>query len=133
MPRLCDPPSAWHHLADRLPDGSPDIETGVMLPETIARAAALKLELVPTKPSDVGRPIVAGFYLDVVAREVCDAAGMLDHARRFDWQPLVDWLHLGLDPDRDILPVIRRVAARGSYQPPGSLRYFNQAVRERAA
>ncbi len=114
-PRRSDPRDAWRHLADRWPDGRPKLEAG------------------PNAGDDLGRPLVAGTYLDVAVDLVCESAQIGDADWRGDWQPVVGWLRDGLDLHQHILPAIRRVASRSGYQPPRSLRYFDSAVRERRA
>lgn len=76
------------------------------------------------------RPVVAGYFIDGYAADVCLAAG-IPHTWRGDWSPLVAWLRDDIDGDgkQNILAAIRRVAARPGYQPPASLAYFDAAVR----
>lgn len=102
FPTLSDPPDAWFPHADTVGEDC----HGVM------------------------RGIVAGHCLDLLAAEVCQAAGINGHARAVDWRPLASWLRDGLDPHERILPVIRRIAARSGYAPPRFLSYFDQAVRD---
>lgn len=75
------------------------------------------------------RPAVNGLWLDHYASEVLDAAG-LPQTWRGEWSPLVGWLRDGIDDDHDVIvPTIRRVASRPGYQPPGSLAFFDKAIR----
>ncbi len=107
-----DPPTAWMHLADRLPDGTAKVEL---------------LDIVP----GLGNPICGGMQLNVAAGLLCVAAGLgLDW--RGDWRLLINWLRDGLDFHDVILPAVQRVASRPSYQTPSTLRYFESAVREAA-
>lgn len=105
MPRLSDPPARW---------------------ESLAQASEVD--------EDGSRhPVVGGYYLDVVAKSVCTAAGINDANWRGDWTPLVQWLQDGLVPDTVILPAISDVASRPKYvaREIRSLAYFDKAVRER--
>jgi hypothetical protein len=95
-----------------MPDGSPKIETDKSTGE------------------DFGRPIVCGTYLDVAADLVCKAAGISNPKFKGPWDPLLAWLRDGFDLHGVILPAISRVAARTSYVPVGSLKYFDRPVRE---
>lgn len=73
--------------------------------------------------------VVGGYYLDVIADEVCCAAQMrLDWGG--DWSPLIAWLRDGIDPNEVIAPAIREIAKRPGYRAPASLRYFDSAVRD---
>lgn len=76
------------------------------------------------------RPVVNNWFIDVYARDVCEAAG-LPQTWRGDWSPLVGWLRddIDFDGNANIVSAIRRVAARPGYQPPASLAYFDAAVR----
>ena len=74
------------------------------------------------------RPVVNGFYLDGTWRDVI-AAASLDANKRWDLAPLVGWLAAGIEPDV-IVAAIARVAARPTYSPAGSLKFFDGAVRE---
>lgn len=106
-PTLNDPTSAWFGLADK---------TEVSHVDGLEHA------------------VVGGHYLDVVAFDVCQLAGINGHGKPVDWQPLVAWLRDGIEPETQIYPVIKRLAARKGYAPPRFLSYFDQAVRtERAA
>ena len=73
----------------------------------------------------VRRPVVAGMYLDGVARDVARITG-LDTT---DWGLLATWLRDGLHSKQQILPAVRRVMDRTT-DAPRSLRYFDRAVRE---
>ena len=96
-----DAPDAWASYADRV---GPDTD----------------------QPDGPVHAWCAGWAIDVIAGKICDAAGL---AWTFDdWQQLESWLRDDLGDDR-ILPAIRRMAARPGYQPPGSLRFFDKAVR----
>ena len=112
QPSPNDPPTAWMHLADRNPDGTPKVEDW------------------PGNPGH-GCPKCAGTQLNIVAGLLCDAAGLgLDW--RGDWRLLIAWLREGFDFHDVILPAVQRVASRPGYQPPSTLRYFEGAVREAA-
>ena len=74
------------------------------------------------------RPTVAGFYFDGVCRDVITRAGM-DLARPHDWLVIKGWLVDGFDSEQ-INAAIDRCASRHGYTPPGSLRYFDRAVRD---
>ena len=102
MPTLNDKPAAWMALADK---GEVD-------------------------KWGVERPVVGGHYLDGVAFDVCQAARIDGHVGGVDWMPLAGLLRAGYDPEERILPAIRRCAARPNYQPPKSLKYFENIVRE---
>lgn len=75
------------------------------------------------------RGVVGGFYLDLIADEVCYAAQMRPDWGG-DWTPLIGWLRDGIDPNVVIAPAIREVAKRSGYRAPASLRYFDNAVRD---
>lgn len=105
MPALDDPPHCWLHMGDKWEvDG-----------EMVRRA------------------VVAGEYLDLAARRVCEAARTTDPRWRGDWGTLVAWLKDGLDLDTVILPAIKRVVSRPAFRGASTLRYFDPAVRERMA
>lgn len=105
MPRLSDPHQRWAHLGDR-----DEID-----PDTGKRHV-----------------LVAGFYLDVICRLVCEAAGINDANFRGDWRPVIAWLKDGIDPHEQIIPAIQRAASRSNYRPSEirSLAYFDAAVRD---
>ncbi len=105
MPTLADPPEAWEALGDGW----------------------------GTDRDGVKRPAVGGYCLDLVAREVCDAAGMDGRNRAVDWRPLIALLREGYTPHGQIIPTIQRVASRPGYAPPRFLTYFDQAIREARA
>lgn len=44
------------------------------------------------------------------------------------WGLITAWQAAGYDPELDILPTIRAVAARPGYEPPASLKYFTGAI-----
>lgn len=75
------------------------------------------------------RGVVGGYYLDLVADELCYAAQMRPDWSG-DWTPLIAWLRDGIDPNAVIAPTIREIAKRPGYRPPSSLRYFNNAIRD---
>ena len=105
----------------------------LLLPATAPPAAWLPLgEKAEEDRDGVRRAVVGGHYLDAVAQLVHEAA-QLPVDRQTDWQPCVCWLQAGLDPMAQIVPAIRKVAARRGYQPPRFLTYFDQAVREARA
>jgi len=107
MPSLNDSPDLWLHLTDkREVDATGDGAT---------------------------HAVAGGYYLDVAAALVCEAAKLDGYARGLDWRPLAGWMNEGIDLHEQILPAIRGVAARGSYKPPRFLTYFDAAVRERTA
>lgn len=103
MPARSDPPDRWASLAE-------------------------KWEVDDT---GIKRPVVAGYYLDVVAGDVCDAARINDANWRGDWRPLIAWLRDGIDA-QTIANRIRAVAARSGYRTASTLKYFDGAVREAA-
>lgn len=105
MPARNDPPHLWASLAD-----------GWEIDKNGVRS-----------------PVVGGAYLNIAADMVCDAARINAVSWRGDWRPLVAWLRDGLDLNQQIIPAIRRVAERQNYVPPRSLKYFDDAVRERRA
>ena len=108
MPTLGDPPGAWSHLADRLPDGTAKVERD---------------------DDGIVRPVCAGVYLDITAEMVAGAARIDAYSRPLDWKTLCGWLRDGLESHDHILPVIRRIAERPGYEPPQVLRYFDGAIR----
>jgi hypothetical protein len=77
--------------------------------------------------SGVRRPLAGGYFLDLTAAAVADAA-LIRTDWRGDWSTLAGWLR-DLKNDAPILTAIRKVASRNGYEPPGTLRYFDQAVR----
>ena len=99
-----DPPEAWEALADGY---EVDKRTGKR------------------------HPVVGGYYLDLSARDVANAAGYRWDWRG-DWQTLATWMRDKIHIDEAILPTIRRIAARPDYHPPGTLRFFDRAVRAAA-
>lgn len=101
MPARGDPPERWMHLAEK----------------------------AEVDKFGERRPVVGGFYLDMVADEVCEAAG-LKQRWRGDWRTLIGWLQAGIDPNETILPTIRSVASRPSYKPPRVLSYFDGPISE---
>lgn len=103
MPAADDPPERWAHLAEKM---SPD-EHGVT------------------------RPVVNGYFLDIVAQEVCRVA-RLPADWRGDWGWLVGWLKAGIESPQ-VLAGVKAVASRAGYRPPGTLKYFDGAVREARA
>lgn len=104
MPSLGDPLHRWSHLGEKS-EVDEDMKT---------------------------HPVVGGYYLDVICAAVCEAAGINDANFRGDWRPIIAWLKDGLDPDDQILPAIRTVAARPSFRPHEirNFGYFDQAVRQ---
>lgn len=102
MPARNDPPGRWHSLAD-----------------------SFEIDRNGTK-----RAVVGGSYLDAAANAVCEAAQIRQEDWRGDWRPLIDWLRAGIDCDQTIVPAINRVSSRANYQAPGSLKYFDSAVRQ---
>lgn len=78
---------------------------------------------------DIGHAIVGGCYIDWCARKLLDVTGIRD-APRSDWHVLADWLREGMEWDDHIEPVLIRMASRPDYEPPGTLKYFDRAVRE---
>ncbi len=72
-------------------------------------------------------PMVKGFFLDIVCREVCKAAGINDPNWRGDWDTVARWLHAGLRSNC-ILDAIEDRASRHRYKPPSVLRYFDGVV-----
>jgi hypothetical protein len=106
MPCRNDPPHKWIALAGA---SEPDGKTGV------------------------ARPVRNGHYLDTAADMVCEAAKIRSVTWRGDWRPLMAWLDDGISLQNHILPAIRRIADRPNYVPPGSLKYFDNAVREEFA
>jgi hypothetical protein len=78
----------------------------------------------------VQRPVCGDHYLDLAADAVCEAAKIRQESWRGDWRPLIAWLQEGMSVEKHIVPAIRRVASRPGYQPPGSLKYFDNPVRE---
>ena len=129
-PARSDPPERWVHLADRLPDGSPDLQREEFPEHLVEAAKRHGRTLPPRDPEEVGRPRVAGWHINVAADLVCQAAGINDANWRGDWRPLIGWLRDGFDLHEAILPTIQAVAGRPSYRPPASLAYFDRAVRE---
>lgn len=105
MPRRNDPPGKWHHLT--------------------------KTREVDDRTGKV-HAVCGGHYLDLAADAVCAAAKIRQESWRWDWRPLMAWLEAGFSVDDVILPAIRKVSARPGYQPPASLKYFDNPVRELA-
>jgi hypothetical protein len=101
MPCRNDPPAKWIALA-----GKAEVDT-----------------------DGVTKPVVGGFYLNVAADLVCEAAKIHSVSWRGDWRPLKAWLEEGFDLNEQILPEIKKISARPNYVAPGSLKYFDQAVR----
>lgn len=83
-----------------------------------------------TKPENLDRPIVNGWFLDRTWERVLEAAGMRQDRCPMTDRYLVGWLKDGYLPDDQILPTIARCAGRANYSPPASLAYFDQAIRE---
>lgn len=82
-------------------------------------------------PNAQRRPCVGDSYLDAVARDVSDAAGIDGHAGGIDWSPIAGWLKEGI-PGHVIVSAIKRVASRDDYEPKINLKYFNRPVHEEA-
>lgn len=78
-------------------------------------------------PSAQRRPIAGGFYVDGVARDVAEAAGMNGDQPGIDWTPIVTWLREGI-PGDVIVSAVKGVAKRDGYEAPHSLRYFEKPV-----
>lgn len=78
------------------------------------------------------RPVVGGWYADVIWEKIKEAGSLPEN--RYDEPgkiaPVAEWLDAGIEPD-DIYAAIQRVAARPGYSPPDSLRYFDSPVRSR--
>lgn len=106
MPRLCDPPSAWLCVSDKRENDD----------------------------SGVAHPVISGRYVDIVAKEVCEAARINLASWRGNWQPVLVWLKLNIDVHDVIIPTVKRVASRPGYPcpPPHSLKFFHAAVLESA-
>lgn len=89
-----------------------------------------------TSPGDmkVAKWIVAGVRFDQTARDILLAAGMAFDVR-YDWGPLRQWAEAGVDSEAIYQTIKRMVVgmrARGDYTPPGSLKFFDNAVRATA-
>lgn len=76
----------------------------------------------------VERATINGHYLCLMSDEIW-FAGKYRRGMNAEASVLVEWLRDGKDGADDILPAIRKVASRPGYTPPGSLRYFDSAVR----
>lgn len=86
-------------------------------------------DLEGVSPSRDGRPAVNGWYLDRTWERVAEAA-RIDAAKwRGNITPLVGWLKADIEPDT-IVAAIKRVASRPNYASPGTLQFFDAAVRE---
>jgi hypothetical protein len=73
---------------------------------------------------------VNGYYLDG-ARDMVTRLSGAPHDRFKLCDPtLIGWYADGYD-DPAISEVIRRIAAKPKYRPPQSLRYFDEAIREK--
>lgn len=87
-----------------------------------------------TVEPETGKRLIRGFYLDVVWEEVTQAA-RIDPTKRassgLTEGPLIAWLSSGYHPD-SIVEVIKEISSSSAYQPPWSLKYFDNAVRQRA-
>jgi Protein of unknown function (DUF1376) len=78
---------------------------------------------------DEGRLAVNGIFVDVFARECCEAAEMASTGADLrDWKTVGAWLNASLDPT-DVLDVIRRLAKRRGYRSPFRLSFFDSIVR----
>ncbi len=77
----------------------------------------------------VRRPVVAGEYFDLLVDQVLTAAGINDPHWAGDLAPIIGWLKSGKS-GAEIIASVRQVAARQSYKPANSLKYFDAAVRE---
>ena len=107
MPRLSDPPEKWLHLADTSERPANDMRP---------------------------HPLVKGYYLNQIAQLVCQAAKINDANWRGDWTPIREWLEMGYDPHKHIVPAIKERAGQRGYRGiRSSLRYFDQAIAEYAA
>lgn len=84
----------------------------------------------PDPGPNQGRPTVNGYYLDG-ARDMVTRLSGAPHDRFKLCDPtLIGWYADGYD-DPAISEVIRRIAAKPKYRPPQSLRYFDEAIREK--
>lgn len=79
---------------------------------------------------------ITGYYIDGLARDVCEAAGITDQDWRGDWWVLLDWLlktdqHRAFDA-RHIIDAIKasRAGWGPRYRPPKFLSAFRRAVLE---
>lgn len=77
------------------------------------------------------RPVIAGWYADVIWEKIKDYGGLPEN--RYETEasigPVAEWLRDKIEPD-DIYQAIQRVASRPGYSPPDSLRYFDRPVRD---
>lgn len=89
-----------------------------------------------TSPNDMKRAkwLVGGMLFDKDAVDILLATGMA-FDRHVDWNFLRDWGAAGIDGEA-IYQTIKRMVegfrARGDYNPPGSLKFFDNAVRAAA-
>lgn len=104
MPRLCDPPHLW-----------------------------IKTVAAKSSKDDwgVARPDIDGWHVDIIAKEVCDAAGMDRPDWKGDWWVLCRWLHDGFRPSHIVAAITDRRGRFGDrWRPPDTLRGLDRVVRE---
>ena len=82
-----------------------------------------------TTEARTGRLVAGGLYLEEVADAACEAAGIPTTEARRHWSAVVGWAEAEKSKF-DIVTAIRRVAERPGYTPPGTLKFFDRAVRE---
>jgi hypothetical protein len=92
---------------------------------------AERWEVDPARPTMGLRPVVGGWFADVIWEKAKEAGDLPEN--RYDTveglRPMADWLKSGRDPD-EIYAGIQKVARRSGYSPPDSLRYFDRAVQD---
>jgi hypothetical protein len=104
-PKPGSPPEEWAHLAE---------------------------EWEVQRSTGIRRPVRNGEYVDLLAGLCLEAGRMNPESFSGDWRPMIAWLDDKIDGG-PIVAAIHEVASRANYKPPTSLRYFDQAVRERRA
>lgn len=105
MPRLSDPPSKW------------------CIPELTTQMSR--------DDNGTSRPTVCGFHIDILARQICEAAAMDRPNWRGDWWTVANWLHSGFGSDHILGAIKERRARFGQrWRPPDALIAFDSCVRE---
>jgi hypothetical protein len=79
------------------------------------------------------KPFAGGAYLDDAARLLCEAARLDPTLPRTDWRYLTTWLVDGADLALDILPTVRHRAERVGYEPPRTLAWYNDEMKQLAS
>lgn len=146
-----DSPTNGQRKATPSPSPSPKesaVSTNTQSPRARARGGGRATPAMPTLNSDWSawewltggeveicgpnaqrRPCAGDSYVDGVARDVAEAAGIDGFAPGIDWRPIVTWLREGIHGHL-IVEAVKKVASRADYEPKTNLKYFAKPVHE---